>query len=157
VSPVVAIFPMPLVSIAGIQGYFINPFYDSGTVFWMPKFSFPEFLKYCKQHRITTMFTVPPICLAIAKHPMVTDQLDTMRIVYTGAAPISAGLQKAAGAKICKGSVFISQTWGMTEASGGCTHMPPYETDGYTGSVSPLMQNMLLRYVLLRAAHAVGV
>ncbi|KAJ4362909.1 hypothetical protein N0V83_010026 [Neocucurbitaria cava] len=129
------------------KGYFVNPFYDAGTVFWMPKFSFPEFLKYCKEHRITTFFTVPPICLAIAKHPMVTDQLDSIRIAYTGAAPISAELQRAVGSKMGRGSVFISQTWGMTEACGGCTHMPPYETDGYLGSVSPLMQNMLLRIV----------
>ena len=79
---------------------------------------------------------------------MVTDQLDHVRIAYTGAAPISAELQKAVGAKMGRGSVFISQTWGMTEACGGCTHMPPYETDDYQGSVSPLMQNMLLRFVI---------
>ncbi|KAF2498992.1 4-coumarate-CoA ligase [Lophium mytilinum] len=138
---------LPTAHISGIQGYFVNPFYDAGTVFWMPRFSFPEFLKYCKNHRVTTFFTVPPICIAIAKHPMVTDQLESIRIAYTGAAPISAALQKAAGAKMGKGSVFISQTWGMSEACGGCTHMPPYETDGFLGSVSPLMQNMLLRVV----------
>ncbi|KAF2729107.1 4-coumarate-CoA ligase [Polyplosphaeria fusca] len=138
---------LPPAHISGVQGYFVNPFLDDGTVFWMPKFSFPDFLKYCKQHSITTFFTPPPVLLAIAKHPLVTDQLRSVRIVYTGAAPINAGLQKAAGAKMGNGSVFISQTWGMTEACGGATHMPPYENDDYVGSVSPLMPNMLLRIV----------
>ncbi|KAF1943014.1 4-coumarate-CoA ligase [Clathrospora elynae] len=137
---------LPTAHISAVQGYFVNPFYDAGTVFWMPRFAFPDFLAYCERHLITTMFTVPPICMAIAKSPMVTDQLRSMRIVYTGAAPISAGLQKAAGAKMGTG-VFVSQTWGMTEVCGGCTHMPPYETDGFAGSVSPLMQNMVLRIV----------
>lgn len=139
---------LPTAHIAGLQGYFVNPFYDAGTVYWMPKFSFPEFLTYCKMHKITQFFTVPPIYLGIAKHPLVTDQLDSVRVAYSGAAPMDGILQRAASAKMGAGSpVFISQTWGMSEACGGCTHMPPYQTDEYSGSVSPLMQNMLLRIV----------
>jgi 4-coumarate--CoA ligase len=137
---------LPTAHISAVQGYFVNPFYDAGTVFWMQRFSFPDFLACCERLAITTLFTVPPIVMAIARHPMVIDQLRSLRIVYTGAAPINSLLQKAAGAKMGSG-VFISQTWGMTEVCGGCTHMPPYETDGFVGSASPLMQNMLLRIV----------
>jgi hypothetical protein len=35
---------LPAAHIAGVQGYFVNPFFMGGPVYWMPKFDFLKFL-----------------------------------------------------------------------------------------------------------------
>ena len=135
---------LPVAHIAGIQGYLINPFYMGGPVYWMPRFSFPEFLAYNAQHRITFFFTVPPIYLLIAKSPEVTSQFDSLEIAISGAAPLGKELQHAASAKLGGPECFISQTWGLSETTGSATLMPMELSDD-TGSVSPLISSMLAR------------
>ncbi|PSN69038.1 4-coumarate-CoA ligase-like protein [Corynespora cassiicola Philippines] len=137
---------LPVAHIAGIQGYFINPFHMGGTVYWMPRFSFPEFLAYNKKYRITYFFTVPPIYLLIAKSPEVTDQFKTLEIAISGAAPLGKELQHAASAKLGDEECFIAQTWGLSETTGSATVMPFNMTDD-TGSVACLMPNMVARII----------
>jgi 4-coumarate--CoA ligase len=137
---------LPAAHIAGVQGYFINPFYMGGPVYWMAKFDFPLFLKYNKEFKITFFFTVPPIYLLIAKMPIVTDQFDSLEVAISGAAPLGKELQHAASAKLGKGKAFISQTWGLSETTGSVTAMPWGEKDD-TGSVSKLLPNTSVRLV----------
>ncbi|KAF3008668.1 hypothetical protein E8E13_009003 [Curvularia kusanoi] len=137
---------LPIAHIAGIQGYLINPFYMGGPVYWMPRFDFPQFLTYNKKYRITFFFTVPPIYLLIAKSPSVTDHFSSLEIAISGAAPLGKDLQAAASQKLGGPSCFISQTWGLSETTGSATLMPMDKSDA-TGSVSPLLPNMLARIV----------
>jgi len=134
---------LPAAHIAGLQGYLINPALAGGPVFWMPKFDFPMFLKYCKEFKITTFFTVPPIYLLIAKSPLVTDQFAHMQHAISGAAPMGRELQTAVQAKM---GCYISQTWGLSETTGSVTVMP-WDQNDLTGSVSPVMPNTRLRVV----------
>ncbi|KAL5406372.1 hypothetical protein PMIN04_012071 [Paraphaeosphaeria minitans] len=138
--------PLPIAHIAGIQGYLINPLYMGGPVYWMPRFSFPEFLSYNLKYRITLFFTVPPIYLLIAKSPEVTNQFATLEMTISGAAPLGKELQHAASAKLGGPDCFVSQTWGLSETTGSATIMPMDMRDD-TGSVSPLIPNMLARIV----------
>lgn len=135
---------LPAAHIAGVQGYFVNPFYMGGPVYWMPKFDFQSFLDYNKRYKITFFFSVPPIFLLIAKSPLVKDQFDSLEVAVSGAAPLGKELQKAASAKLGKGKMFISQTWGLSETTGSVTAMPWGQNDD-TGSVSPVLPNMSLR------------
>ncbi|OBT73527.1 hypothetical protein VF21_07252 [Pseudogymnoascus sp. 05NY08] len=137
---------LPAAHIAGVQGYFINPFYMGGPVYWMPKFDFQKFLDFNKRYRITFFFSVPPIYLLIAKSPAVTDQFEHLEIAVSGAAPLGKELQLAASQKLGKGKTFISQTWGLSETTGSVTAMPWGKNDD-TGSVSPVLPNMQLRLV----------
>ncbi|KAL1601050.1 hypothetical protein SLS59_005719 [Nothophoma quercina] len=137
---------LPVAHIAGIQGYLINPFYMGGPVYWMPRFDFPQFLEYNRKYRISFFFTVPPIYLLIAKSPGVTDQFKTLEIAISGAAPLGKDLQYAASQKLGGPDCFISQTWGLSETTGSATIMPMGMSDD-TGSVSPLIPNMLARIV----------
>lgn len=137
---------LPVAHIAGIQGYLINPFYMGGPVYWMPRFDFAQFLEYNKKYCITFFFTVPPIYLLIAKSPGVTDQFATLEIAISGAAPLGKDLQHAASQKLGRPDCFISQTWGLSETTGSATIMPMDMADD-TGSVSPLIPNMLARIV----------
>tara|TARA_R110002003_G_scaffold41_4_gene2845 strand:- start:13381 stop:14079 length:699 start_codon:yes stop_codon:yes gene_type:complete len=137
---------LPTAHIAGIQGYLINPFYMGGPVYWMPRFDFAQFLEYNAKYKITFFFTVPPIYLLIAKSPAVTDQFKTLEIAISGAAPLGKDLQHAASQKLGGPECFISQTWGLSETTGSATIMPMGMNDD-TGSVSPLIPNMLARIV----------
>ena len=132
---------LPTSHIAGIQGYFINPFYYGGPVFWMPRFDFVQFLEYNKRYRITFFFTVPPIYLLIAKSPLVKDHFDALEYAIGGAAPMGKELQKEASAKLGKGKIHITQTWGLTETSGSITLEAEGSDPDYTGSVSMLIPN----------------
>lgn len=136
---------LPAAHIAGVQGYFVNPFYMGGPTYWMPKFDWQGFLDYNKKYRITFFFSVPPIYLLIAKSPAVKDQFDALEVAISGAAPLGKELQIAASAKLGKGKTFISQTWGLSETTGSVTAMPWDQQDD-TGSVSPVLPNMSLRY-----------
>ncbi|CAN9426325.1 unnamed protein product [Alternaria alternata] len=137
---------LPTAHIAGVQGYLINPFYIGGTVYWMPKFDFSQFLAYNAQYRITFFFTVPPIYLLIAKSPLATTQFATLELAISGAAPLGKDLQYAASQKLGGPTCFIDQTWGLSETTGSTTIMPPGTHDD-TGSVAPLIPNMRARLV----------
>ncbi|CAG5156585.1 uncharacterized protein ALTATR162_LOCUS4382 [Alternaria atra] len=137
---------LPTAHIAGIQGYLINPFYIGGTVYWMPRFDFQQFLSYNAKYRVTFFFTVPPIYLLIAKSPPVTTQFSSLEIAISGAAPLGKDLQYDASQKLGGKECFIDQTWGLSETTGSTTIMPTGMHDD-TGSVAPLIPNMRARLV----------
>jgi len=143
---------LPVAHIAGLQGFMVNPFFMGGTTYWMPKFDFAKFLEYNKRYSVSIFFTVPPIYLLIAKSPAVTDQFKTMKIAFTGAAPMKKELQEAAARKFGDGNVFINQTWGLSESTGSATLLNIGEIDE-TGSVSRFLPNMSARYVVLSSCY----
>lgn len=138
---------LPTAHIAGVMGYFVHPFYEAGLVYWMPGFNFDEFLKHCGNLRITGFFTVPPIFMAIAKHPAVKDQFRHMRSAISGAAPLTADLQDAAGKRMGVQEP-ITQTWGLSETTGSATYIKP-GTTVKMGSLGPLLPNVTMRYRFL--------
>ena len=117
-----------------------------GSVYWMPRFDFAQFLAYNAKFKITSFFTVPPIYLLIAKSPSVTTQFATLEYAISGAAPLGASLQAAAGAKLGGPDCNISQTWGLSETTGSSTLLP-MDAHDTTGSVSALLPNMRARLV----------
>ncbi|KAK2604622.1 hypothetical protein N8I77_007535 [Diaporthe amygdali] len=137
---------LPAAHIAGVQGYLVNVLYRGGTIYWMPKFDFPKFIEYMKRYKITNFFSVPPIYLALAKHPGITDQFDTIDHAFSGAAPLGLQIQIEAAKKMGKGQARLTQVWGLTETTGAITAMPPGQTE-MTGSVSPLVANHEARIV----------
>ncbi|KAG9252150.1 uncharacterized protein F5Z01DRAFT_626174 [Emericellopsis atlantica] len=136
---------LPTAHVAGVMGYFVHPVWEAGTVFWMPGFNFEDFVKYAEQLRITVFFTVPPIFMAIAKHPAVKDQFRFMKGAMSGAAPLTGDLQDAASKKLGL-EEGITQTWGMSETTGSATYIPPGRTVRM-GSLGPLLPNVLMRLV----------
>ncbi len=137
---------LPAAHIAGVQSYFINAFYEGGVVYWMPRFDFPSFLSHFAALRITHFFSVPPIYMALARHPAVRDQLAAVRVAYSGAAPLSKEMQAEASVRVGREGTFVMQTWGMSETTGDVTSLPVDQSDT-TGSVGRLLPNMRMRYV----------
>ena len=71
----------------------------------MPRFDLVQFLTLAQEHRATRLWVVPPIVLALAKHPIVDDyDLSAVRGVLSGAAPLGAELAaEASVADRCAG------------------------------------------------------
>src|SRR5439155_23519073 len=70
--------------------------YLGATIVTMPIFDLEPFLQLMQDHRITRAYVVPPIILALAKHPLVEKfDLSALRLIMSGAAPPDAGLAQA--------------------------------------------------------------
>ena len=106
---------LPFFHIYGMQ-VLMNFFLSRGsTIVTVPRFDLQQCLELIQQHRITRLFAVPPIVLALAKHPLV-DQYDlsSLRQVFSGAAPLGAELAQEASNRI---NCEVVQGYGMTEMS----------------------------------------
>nr|XP_036582525.1 AMP-binding enzyme [Colletotrichum truncatum]KAF6791229.1 AMP-binding enzyme [Colletotrichum truncatum] len=137
---------LPAAHISGLQAYIVNQTYMGGTVYWMKKFNFVEFLDYMKKYKITSFFSVPPIYLMITKSPLVKDQFDNVEFALTGAAALGRETQIEAQKRLGKGKGILGQTWGLSETTGGFTILPRHLTDD-TGSVSMIVANCEARLV----------
>ena len=111
--------------------------YDGGTVITMPRFDLEQMLGLIQTHRITATVVVPPIVLALAKHPAVDDyDLSSLRWLACGAAPLGAELQQACAQRLDRP---VLQGYGMTELTAGIAIWPLDRTvkPGAAGRVLP--------------------
>ncbi|KAJ6586948.1 hypothetical protein DFH09DRAFT_1142057 [Mycena vulgaris] len=134
---------LPTAHVAGVQGYFVIPFYHGGCCFWMPSFNFANFLAFNRKLAITTFFSVPPIFLLVTKSPLVKDHFRALKSASAGAAPLGKELQLGASQKL---GISLAQTWGLSETTGsvsGCE----VNVEDLSGSVGPLLPHVLVRII----------
>lgn len=125
------------------------------TVVTMPQFDLETYLRLTAQYRCRTAYLVPPIALALAKHPLV-DQFDlsSLEMINSGAAPLGADLELAVEKRL---GCMMKQGYGMTEAS-PVTHFTP--TDAALvrhGSCGLVIPNTEVRVVDLKTKQDIGV
>jgi acyl-CoA synthetase (AMP-forming)/AMP-acid ligase II len=136
---------MPFFHIYGLVVILNTSLHRGAAIVTMPRFDLPEFLRVIQDHRITRAYVVPPIVLALAKHPLVDEfDLSSVEFMLSGAAPLSAELETACGERLgCR----MQQGYGMTEAS-PVTHMVPDALAGQMpGSVGVPAPNTECRLV----------
>jgi acyl-CoA synthetase (AMP-forming)/AMP-acid ligase II len=103
---------------------------NGATVVTMPRFDLEQFLGLIAKYGVTLANVVPPIALALAKHPAIDDaDLSSLRLIMSGAAPLGAELSNAVATRI---DVPTIQGYGMTETS-PVTHISPTEPDRIKG------------------------
>jgi acyl-CoA synthetase (AMP-forming)/AMP-acid ligase II len=115
------------------------------TIVSMPRFDFGEFLTALQRHRVTIAPLVPPIVLGMVKSPAV-DQVDlsSIRLVFSGAAPLGEELARALSKKL---GCPVVQGYGMTEAS-PVTHLSPTRNAPFKpGSIGLVVPNTEVRIV----------
>jgi acyl-CoA synthetase (AMP-forming)/AMP-acid ligase II len=137
---------LPFFHIYGMTVIMNAAVYLGATIVTMPRFDLEPFLQLLQDHRITRAYAVPPIVLALAKHPMVEKfDLSTLRLVMSGAAPLDAGLARACEERLgCQ----VIQGYGLTETS-PVTHCTPDDDPAKNkpGSIGPLLPNTECRVV----------
>jgi acyl-CoA synthetase (AMP-forming)/AMP-acid ligase II len=136
---------LPFFHIYGLVWIMNIPIYFGNTVVTMPRFDLAEFLRILQDYRITRAALVPPIILALAKHPLVDEfDLSSLEFIGSGAAPLSAELEIACAKRLgCR----VQQGYGLTETS-PTTHRVTDDLAGQMpGEVGPLVPNTECRIV----------
>lgn len=97
-------------------------------VYMMPKFDFLEMLQNIQRFKITGLTLVPPVVVAMAKHPAVKKfDLSSIETVGSGAAPLGREACDEFEKLWPDGRVNVKQGWGMTEATCAVTLFHPDE------------------------------
>jgi acyl-CoA synthetase (AMP-forming)/AMP-acid ligase II len=102
------------------------------TIVTMPRFDLEQFLELIERHRVTRAYVVPPIALALARHPAVEGRdLSTLRTMKSGAAPLGAELAERVAERV---GCMVTQGYGLTETS-PVTHLIREDRPNKPGSI----------------------
>ncbi|MDH3205807.1 MAG: 4-coumarate--CoA ligase family protein [Gemmatimonadota bacterium] len=122
----------------------------------MPRFDLEAFLDAIQRYKVTYAHVVPPILLALAKHPVV-DQYDlsSLDVINSGAAPLGEDLARAAEERI---GCIVSQGYGLTETSPVTHHARNKKKGGFPqASIGPALPNTEVMIVDTATGVALGV
>jgi acyl-CoA synthetase (AMP-forming)/AMP-acid ligase II len=113
------------------------------TCVTLPRFDLEAFLRMLQDWPIAVVHIVPPIAVALAKHPVVDNyDLSNVRWLFSGAAPLGPQLTEAVQTRL---SVRVRQGYGMTEAS-PATHytVPGADRPGLIGPLVPCTEGRIV-------------
>jgi len=136
---------LPFFHIYGIVAFLNLSLHQGATVVTMPRFDLEQYLQLVQKHGVTILHVVPPIALALAKHPIV-DKFDLSKVrgAFSAAAPLGDAVAGALHARL---GFRVSQAYGMTEVS-GASHLGPTTEDKIKpASGGRLMPNMECKIV----------
>ncbi len=142
---------LPFFHIYGMMIFMSSAIYRGATVVTMPRFDLEQFLGILQDQKITRDFVAPPIVVALAKHPMVDDyDLSSVKLIFSGAAPLGAGLMKTVEQRIgCK----VVQGYGLTETSPVTNVGPDAEGKRKPDSIGPPICNTQMKVIDLETGE----
>jgi acyl-CoA synthetase (AMP-forming)/AMP-acid ligase II len=106
---------LPFFHIYGMTVIMLGSLHTGATIVTMPRFDLQQMLELRQQYGITYAHVVPPIILALAKHPIVDRyDLSGLRGLMSGAAPLGAAVAGLASDRL---GCAVMQGYGMTELS----------------------------------------
>lgn len=126
----------------------VNAMKQRVQVYVMPKFDFVEMLQNVQKYRITHLLLVPPVIVAMAKHPAVKQfDLSSVENAGSGAAPLGREIAQEFEKLWQDRRVNIKQGWGMTEVTCAVTTFHPDKVCS-DDSVGELLPNCSAKFVL---------
>ncbi|OBF27172.1 AMP-dependent synthetase [Mycobacterium sp. ACS1612] len=132
----VVIAVLPFFHIYGLSVLLTASLFTRATLVVMPSFDLATFLAAIQEHRCTRAFIVPPVAVALAKHPIVSSyDLSSLEVIACGAAPLDAELGHAVATRL---GVTVLQGFGMSELSGVGHCMPVDGGRNSLGTPAPL-------------------
>jgi acyl-CoA synthetase (AMP-forming)/AMP-acid ligase II len=141
----VVIAVLPFFHVYGLSVIMNLGLLAGATLVTMPRFELEQFLDLLERHEVTRAYVVPPIALALAKHPAVDGRdLSALRHILSGAAPLGAELAEDVAQRI---GCPVSQGYGMTEMSPVTHTAPPFSAAQKPGSVGPPLPGTECRLV----------
>jgi len=134
---------LPWWHIFGLQACLNLGLREGATIVTMPRFEPREFLRLVERHRVTRVTVVPPIVLALAAHPAVSEfDISSLRLITSGAAPLGADLARACAQHLgCR----VNQAYGMTEF--GMSHAMPDDAEASLDCFGPALPGVECRVI----------
>jgi acyl-CoA synthetase (AMP-forming)/AMP-acid ligase II len=126
------------------------------TVVSMARFELETFLDCIQRYRVRYATVVPPIAVALAKHPAVAKyDLSSLEWIGCGAAPLGEAIERACSDRLGRP---VGQGWGMTElaGAGASRRLSGGESRGAPGSNGLLWPGMEARIVDIEAGSDLG-
>lgn len=112
---------LPLYHAYGQTYYVANYPKQRIPVYIMPKFDFLKMLQHVQKFRITALTCVPPIVVALAKHPAARKfDLSSVDTIGSGAAPLAGDVARECESLFKDKDIILTQGWGMTEVTCTC-------------------------------------
>jgi acyl-CoA synthetase (AMP-forming)/AMP-acid ligase II len=136
---------LPFFHIYGMTVIMNFALYLGATVVTLPRFDLEQCLSTIQKYGVTAANVVPPIVLALAKHPLVDKyQLGSLRFLLSGAAPLTEHLAAAAAARLgCR----VMQGYGLTETSPVTHATRMHGPQISAGSIGPPVPNTEVKVV----------
>ena len=136
---------LPFFHIYGMQVIAMLGLWSGATVVVMPKFDLDTYLDLVERHRATILHVVPPVVVALAKHPSVERRnFSSIRKLFSGAAPLGASTIEQC---TCRINCVLQQGYGLTETS-PATHVTYADrARNKYGSIGQLVSNTECRVV----------
>ncbi|KAL9243920.1 hypothetical protein vseg_017754 [Gypsophila vaccaria] len=108
---------IPMFHVFGLSVILYSQLQKGNAVVTMAKFDFEMMLKAIEKYRVTHLWVVPPIVLALAKHSSLNKyDLSSLKQIGSGAAPLGKEIMSECSRKLPH--VMIMQGYGMTETCG---------------------------------------
>ncbi|HEV3469897.1 MAG TPA: 4-coumarate--CoA ligase family protein [Pyrinomonadaceae bacterium] len=145
---------LPLFHIYGLQVILNYGLRIGATIVTLPRFDLELLLGVIEKYRVTMAHFVPPIMLALAKSPAVSDfDLSSLKTIFSAAAPLGPDVVRAVADRL---GCHVKQGYGMTEAA-PATHMMPAEPErNRVGSVGVPVSNMECKLVSVETGEELG-
>ncbi|MBM4183625.1 MAG: 4-coumarate--CoA ligase family protein [Gemmatimonadetes bacterium] len=131
---------LPFFHIYGLVVVLNYALWRGASLVVVPRFELEPFLKAMQDHRVTYAYLVPPVLVALAKHPVVGQyDLSHLAGIMSGAAPLGRELANAVEGRL---GCVITQGYGLTETS-PVTHMGLSQRKGQCphDSIGPSLPN----------------
>lgn len=140
----VVLVHLPLFHIYGMTVLMQQAIYSGATQVIMGRFDMAEFLHLIQEHRVTALYSAPPVGVGLSQSPLVDDyDVSSLRYIMFGAAPMSAELQLRIAARM---GCVVMQGYGLTETS-PVTHMDFVDARAKPGSIGPPLGDVEQRVV----------
>ncbi|KIJ36336.1 hypothetical protein M422DRAFT_34299 [Sphaerobolus stellatus SS14] len=142
---------LPFFHIYGLTTLVLLPFFLGAPQVVMSQFNPEDFCAYVQKYKITCALIVPPILIVLANHPAPENyDMRSLRILFSGAAPLGEGLTSKVDARLKKLGVDCNfpQGWGLTETSPTCIMQDTYDWIDKPGTIGTLVSNVQARLVL---------
>lgn len=124
---------LPFFHIYGLTVIALMGLWAGATLVVMPKFELAPYLDLIEKHRATLLHIVPPVVVALAKHPLIDGRdFSSVRKLFSGAAPLGAGIGADCARRI---GCVLQQGYGLTETSPAAIVLPESSAQTKLGSI----------------------
>ncbi|KAK5047590.1 hypothetical protein LTR84_006687 [Exophiala bonariae] len=136
---------LPMYHIYGIAVLLLGPIYRGITIYIMQRFELGTFCQLIQENKITLAYIVPPVALALAKHPLVDRyNLSSLRMMHSSAAPTSVDIIESIHKRL---GVPLKQGYGLSEASPGVSSQTWIGWNSPIGASGQLVPSMSMKFM----------